>query len=231
MDERRRQRRQQRILASGQSRLGKITSTAFPEQTHFSTKRRDSTEDPSEELGAPPALLPQLDDPFLAISHNNMNDNPFFANNPFFTANVNNNNNNNSNNNTTISQEDVSVKYWNLVRLFLMTLLGLFIAYKERSVMGRDQFASLLHQNTIYSPYTSLFWYFALVELTLQTAQMMYHKGSIPNTPFFVTMLPPPLNQIVTLFLRYKLIWSCLVQDISVLVFVIGCSIVLSSLF
>lgn len=29
MDERRRQRRQQRILASGQSRLGKITSTAF----------------------------------------------------------------------------------------------------------------------------------------------------------------------------------------------------------
>ncbi|CEI88136.1 hypothetical protein RMCBS344292_02535 [Rhizopus microsporus] len=149
MDERRRQRRQQRILASGQSRLGKITSTAFPEQTHFSTKRRDSTEDPSEELGAPPALLPQLDDPFLAMSHNNMNDNPFFANNPFFTANV-----NNSNNNTTISQEDVSVKYWNLVRLFLMTLLGLFIAYKERSVMGRDQFASLLHQNTIYSPYT-----------------------------------------------------------------------------
>ncbi|RCH90888.1 hypothetical protein CU097_002989 [Rhizopus azygosporus] len=87
MDERRRQRRQQRILASGQSRLGKITSTAFPEQTHFSTKRRDSTEDPSEELGAPPALLPQLDDPFLAMSHNNMNDNPFFANNPFFTAN------------------------------------------------------------------------------------------------------------------------------------------------
>ncbi|CAO3593138.1 unnamed protein product [Absidia cylindrospora] len=61
---------------------------------------------------------------------------------------------------------------------------------------------------------------------------MFYQQGTVPSQSTLgalATQLPPPLNNIVTIFLRYRLIWSCLVQDCCVLVFVIGFAQVLSA--
>lgn len=67
----------------------------------------------------------------------------------------------------------------------------------------------------------------------MQSARLFYQKGTIPPTSTLATIatqLPYPFGNIVTIFLRYRLIWTCLVQDISVLVFIIGLSQVLASI-
>jgi hypothetical protein len=67
----------------------------------------------------------------------------------------------------------------------------------------------------------------------MQSARMFYQKGSMPPTSTFAqlaTQLPNPFGNIVTIFLRYRLIWTCLVQDICVLVFIIGLSQVVANI-
>jgi hypothetical protein len=76
-----------------------------------------------------------------------------------------------------------------------------------------------------------LFWYFVTVELGLQSARMFYHKGGAPPSTLatFAAQLPNPFGNIITIFLRYRLIWTCLVQDCSILIFIIGLSQVVST--
>jgi hypothetical protein len=60
---------------------------------------------------------------------------------------------------------------------------------------------------------------------------MFYQQGTMPPTSTIATLatqLPSPFGNIVTIFLRYRLIWTCLVQDICILVFIIGLSQVVS---
>lgn len=69
------------------------------------------------------------------------------------------------------------------------------------------------------------------LELGLQSARLFYQQGTMPPTSTIATLatqLPPPFGNMVTIFLRYRLIWSCLVQDICILVFIIGLAQVVS---
>lgn len=66
----------------------------------------------------------------------------------------------------------------------------------------------------------------------MQSARMFYQQGTMPPTSTIIqlaTQLPPPFGNVVTIFLRYRLIWTCLVQDICVLVFIIGLSQVIAN--
>ncbi|KAK4519613.1 uncharacterized protein ATC70_009850 [Mucor velutinosus] len=306
--ERRRQKRQQRILQSGESRLGKITGTAFPNRASASpspspspstssinkpasatthaplssrTQRRDS-DDPSEELGAPPPLNDintmmnqQFASMFGGISgipgsegnpaaaalmanslhaegqQSNMD--PFqqlFANaaaaqggqggfNPAALLATMAGGGGAEQPMTEEQQKiDRSQKYWNLLHFIMMILLGFYAVYTEWTRAGSERFASLLSSNASVASYPAihvpLFWYFITIELGLQSARLFYQQGTMPPTSTIATLatqLPHPLGSIITIFLRYRLIWTCLSQDICILVFIIGLSQVISNVF
>ncbi|KAL9548948.1 hypothetical protein MBANPS3_005440 [Mucor bainieri] len=309
--ERRRQKRQQRILQSGESRLGKITGTAFPNRASvspspspspstssinkpastpsastpppFRTQRRDS-DDPSEELGAPQPLndmntmmnqqfasmfggisgIPGSEgsafNPAAALMANGShaegqqqaNMDPFqqlFANaaaaqggqggfNP--AALLATMAGGGAEQPMTEEQQkmDRSQKYWNLLHFILMVLLGFYAVYTEWTRAGSERFASLLSSNASVASYPAvhvpLFWYFITIELGLQSARMFYQQGTMPPTSTIATLatqLPHPFGSIITIFLRYRLIWTCLSQDICILVFIIGLSQVISNVF
>ncbi|CAO3684473.1 unnamed protein product [Rhizopus stolonifer] len=220
MDERRRQRRQQRILEASQSRLSKITGKVYPEKTPsvpeptIIQQRRNSTDDPSDELGAPE---PIHTDPFSPNVFGVPSRFPDNVPNSSFPE---------------IVKEDSS-RYWNLAYFMLMTLLALYTVIRERTDAGREQFSSLLTENTFYVPSTSLFWNFAVLEVGLQSARFLLQKdetGNASTSSFLISQLPYPLGSALTVFLRYRLIGTCLIQDITILVFVLGISIVLSTI-
>ncbi|CAO3631651.1 unnamed protein product [Cunninghamella blakesleeana] len=165
----------------------------------------------------------------------------FPLNNPLFASMLNNaagggsSSTSSNNNNDASSITDPTLRYWNLLHLISMFLLGFYAVYLEWSTAGMDRLASLLQSNSnLYGGvHIPLFWYFATMELCLQSARLFYQNGGIATNSTLgaiATQLPPPFNNIVTVFLRYRLIWSCLVQDCCVLVFIIGFSQVLSAL-
>ncbi|OBZ88466.1 hypothetical protein A0J61_03484 [Choanephora cucurbitarum] len=237
--ERRRQKRQQRILNAGESRLHKITGTAFPHRasptpspsvsSEPTTRKVD--EDPSEDLGAPQPLFENLMGSNAAATLLGNDTPPFPFNleqkqgqeqafNPasLFAA-------FNAQASEPTVQRDITTSYWNGLHLIMMILLGCYAVYQECKI-GRETFSTLLyHAPTFYSNHMSLFWYFVTIELGLQSARMFYHKGSMPSNSTWAqlaTQLPHPIGTIATVFMRYRLIFSCLVQDISILIFIVG---------
>lgn len=287
--ERRRLKRQQRILQSGESRLSKITGTAFrnvfffnywflskltriianratPSPTPspstssintststpkpFNSQRRMS-DDPSEDLGAPPSLdmntlmQQQMASMFGGVSgvpgsapgdpleqlFGNAGGNGFNPTSLLATM--------MNNNGEGLPQQaeqaiDNSSKYWNLLHVLMMIMLGFYAVYTEWTKAGRERFASLLSTDVNNYPaiHVPLFWYFITIELCLQSARLFYQQGVMPPTSTLAqlaTQLPHPFGNIVTICLRYRLIWSCLSQDICILVFVIGISQVISN--
>ncbi|KAI8986354.1 hypothetical protein BDB01DRAFT_785299 [Pilobolus umbonatus] len=285
--ERRRQKRLNKILQSGESRLNKITGTTHQYKTnppvpspsvsyvpksnvehipsmHRSVSdgcfrpRRDS-DDPSEELGAPPPL--DMNDMMSQTLFNNMFNQPspsqststdtrtsienplenlFSASglpfNPALLASIAGNNMNGVSNADT-ENKDTSLKYWNLLHLIMMCLLGMYAVYTEWTTVGVDRLAALLHGNTLAVNYPAmnvpLFWYYITLELCMQSARLFYQQGNIESTStiaMIATQLPDPIGNIATILLRYRLIWTCLVQDCCILIFIIGLSEVISSL-
>ncbi|CAG8590875.1 9847_t:CDS:1, partial [Paraglomus occultum] len=57
----------------------------------------------------------------------------------------------------------------------------------------------------------------------------LFQNPSVINT--LATRLPRPILDVATVLVRYKLIWDCIWTDICVLVFLVGCFIVVGSLF
>ncbi|KAI8089259.1 uncharacterized protein BX664DRAFT_263269 [Halteromyces radiatus] len=241
--ERRRQKRQQKILSSAGDRLSRITGTAYrntstdnvrsrkqqPTSAPGTYISRSHDDDPSEALGAPPPL-----DPFDMFS--SMASRRGFSINPALLASMTGENINN--NNTSSAAMDPTIKYWNLIHLLSMLILGFYAVYMEWAAVGMTRMAQLLQatSNDIYGLSHSgpLFWYFATIELCLQSARMFYQQGTMASNSTLgalATQLPPPLNNIITVFLRYRLIWSCLVQDCCILVFIIGFAQVISAFF
>jgi hypothetical protein len=78
---------------------------------------------------------------------------------------------------------------------------------------GEDGFAS------------RLFLYFATVELVLQTSRYFVERGQLPRSGFMGALsrlLPEPYAGYVRLVGRYSVIWTTLVADAMVVVFVLG---------
>ncbi|KAG1186256.1 hypothetical protein G6F35_014691 [Rhizopus arrhizus] len=177
------------------------------------------TDDPSEELGAP--------EPINVLDHM-LNESLLqqFSSSPFTNI-----SNSNEQQQQTAVVADYS-RYWNLLHLVLMTFLAVYAVYKERIVMGEELFSSLLSQEAhIYSSaYTPFFWYFALLELGLLSARFLLQKDQMTsNNSILATIasqLPHPYNQVINLFMRYRLIGTLFIQDVFILVFVTGLSII-----
>ncbi|KAI8329832.1 hypothetical protein BC941DRAFT_442016 [Chlamydoabsidia padenii] len=290
--ERRRQKRQQKILTSAGDRLSRITGTAYPHRssptpspsTSASSLARSETplqqdaprqssrspspaiftrpltdrtvpsmttndDDPSEALGAPAPLDPfsMFNNTSLATGNPPQDLNDLFAAggggfpfNPALLASMTGGGPTDASTAPMQQVADPSVKYWNVIHLVSMMLLGIYGVYMEWTTAGMDRLAKLLRPDAseIYTlthsgAYVPLFWYFATIELCLQSARLFYQQGTMPTNStlgMIATQLPFPLNTMITVLLRYRLIWSCLVQDCCILVFVVGFAQVLSAL-
>ncbi|KAI9283441.1 hypothetical protein BC943DRAFT_99953 [Umbelopsis sp. AD052] len=125
---------------------------------------------------------------------------------------------------------DTTAKYWTLAHFVTMAMLGIYAIVAEFKANGRSHFANLILSNEPDSPFSSssafpLFWYFVTLELILQSSRLFYQKGQPPPSSMLGTIagyLPPPFSTGILLFLRYSLIWKCLVNDCCLLVFIIG---------
>lgn len=138
------------------SRHGPPTSTPS-----LSTTSSYLDQDPSEALGAPQPL-----DPFNMFNptfqqqggelppdlNELLSQGGFPLNNPLFASMLNNTAGGSSttttNNNDASSITDSTLKYWNILHLITMFLLGFYAIYLEWSTAGMDRFASLLQSNS-----------------------------------------------------------------------------------
>ncbi|KAL0090787.1 hypothetical protein F4703DRAFT_1835137 [Phycomyces blakesleeanus] len=222
-------------------------------------QRRASDEDPCESLGAPPPLStndPQIRsleefDTMLGLppssfsqqrqpQMDNLNAlNEMFGGqlpfNPAMLAGM-----QGQQQQTTEVTSDPSRLYWNLIHVSSMLWLGIYAVYTEWNTVGKDRFASLLWMNpteSISNGFTGvqfpLFWYFVTLELMMQAAQMFFQEGQAHSGSMLGSLaaqLPHPFSTIIITGLHYRTLWSCLVQDCCILVFVIGIAEVISAI-
>ncbi|KAI9030738.1 hypothetical protein CLU79DRAFT_883885 [Phycomyces nitens] len=220
-------------------------------------QRRASDEDPCESLGAPPPLSandPQIRsleefDAMLGLPPSSFSQrqpqadsinalNEMFGGqlpfNPAMLANM------QGQQQPTEVTNDPSRFYWNLIHVSSMLWLGIYAVYTEWSTAGLGRFASLLWMNPAESASNGftgvqfpLFWYFVTLELMMQAAQMFFQQGPAHSGSMLGTIagqLPHPFSTVILTCLHYHTLWSCLVQDCCILVFVIGIAQVISAI-
>ncbi|KAF9572132.1 hypothetical protein EC968_010218 [Mortierella alpina] len=137
-------------------------------------------------------------------------------------------------------QVDESARWWKLLHFVLSVLFGFLIVYREYSQQGDlGRFEGLAKEKPLpYGAYSvapmPVFWYFVTMELILQSTRMALHGVTASPSSMLGTIagfLPPPFSDAIRVFMRYRLIWSSLVNDMSVIVFIVGLTIVFSHMF
>lgn len=132
---------------------------------------------------------------------------------------------------------DPSARYWTLAHFVTISLLGIYAVVSEFKTVGPSHFSHLImsrEPDNAFGYSFPLFWYFVTLELILQSSRLFYHKGQPPPSSILGTIagyLPPPISTGILLFLRYSLIWKCLVNDCCLLVFIIGMAQIAAALF
>ncbi|KAF8981293.1 hypothetical protein BGZ46_003008 [Entomortierella lignicola] len=228
-------------------------TTTTTNTTTTSSTVHDADADPDDSLGAPPAHIPSQSDPFMSFSQHQqaltrmMQDsngsngsnrsrsttmqqqqqqNPFGNTPPGFTV--------------LTPQVDLTARWWKLLHFVMSALLGFAVVYREYSRQGDlGRFDALATEKPLpYGVFQSsqipVFWYFVTMELLLQSTRMFLHGVTASPGGILATIagfLPPPLADAIRVFMRYRLIWSSLVNDMSVVVFIIGSAIVFTHMF
>ncbi|KAH8551709.1 hypothetical protein BGW37DRAFT_519984 [Umbelopsis sp. PMI_123] len=134
---------------------------------------------------------------------------------------------------------DTTAKYWTLIHFVTMSLLGIYAVISEFKITGSSHFAHLMlnkEPDSVfpYGPSFPLFWYFVTLELILQSSRLFYQKGQPPQSSILGSIaayLPPPFSTGILLFLRYSLIWKCLVNDCCLLLFIVGMAQLTAAIF
>lgn len=70
-----------------------------------------------------------------------------------------------------------------------------------------------------------LFWYFAMMELFLQTGRFLLEKGRPPQGSWLTTIagfLPPPFNMYLGTVARYSVFLWTILADAGVVIFALG---------
>ncbi|CAG8565632.1 4167_t:CDS:2 [Cetraspora pellucida] len=125
-------------------------------------------------------------------------------------------------------QSDVQSKLWQLIHFFAMIMLGLLAigsevfrhdgTWSRLAILNYKKPNEIVDSDRVSS--LSLFWYFVTIELILQSSRLFLQKdrtfgGSALGT--IAANLPPPLSDVLTVLLRYNLIWNSLWEDICML--------------
>ncbi|CAG8562074.1 5503_t:CDS:2 [Ambispora gerdemannii] len=134
-----------------------------------------------------------------------------------------------------VGGQNLRARTWKLIHFVVMFSLGLYVvSYKLFfRVNAWHHFNYLIYDNSNHLSNNELsiplFWYFITLELILHTTrffldqqqlqQQQMNKPSYDSTNF-VSILPYPLPQVITILIRYRLIWNNLWADLCALVFV-----------
>lgn len=124
---------------------------------------------------------------------------------------------------TTTQQPVSGADYiWRIVHALFALALGLYAVIKlpfTGTETARVEF-------TQDSQGSRLFWIFATTELVLQSSRYFLDQGQLPPSGIISTigmMLPEPYAGYVRTFSRYSVIWTTIVSDAMVVVFILGC--------
>ncbi|KAG0201351.1 hypothetical protein BGX28_005801 [Mortierella sp. GBA30] len=137
-------------------------------------------------------------------------------------------------------QVDLTARWWKLLHLVLSVLLGCGVVYREYSRQGDwGRFDSLATEKPLpYGAYQvapmPVFWYFVTMELILQSTRMALQGVTASPSSTLGTIagfLPPPFSDAIRVFMRYRLIWTSMVNDLSIVVFIVGLTIVFTHMF
>lgn len=111
---------------------------------------------------------------------------------------------------------------WRIVHAAFSLLLGLYAAVNftfTGSKAARSQYA-------VEGVASQLFWIFATIELLLQSSRYFIDGGKLPVSGIMGglgQMLPEPYANYVRIFSRYSIIYTTVVSDAMVVIFVLGC--------
>ncbi|KAI9680192.1 MAG: hypothetical protein M1829_001429 [Trizodia sp. TS-e1964] len=112
---------------------------------------------------------------------------------------------------------------WRVVHALFALVFGLSLAYTlPASMLPRSGSDSIL---PIESPPLSIFWIFATVELVLQSTRFFLERGRVGGGGVLVAVagfLPQPYRGWVELVGRYAVIYTTLMADVMLVVFVLG---------
>ncbi|CAI2169299.1 11879_t:CDS:2 [Funneliformis geosporum] len=136
-------------------------------------------------------------------------------------------------------QLDLQSKLWQVIHFGTIILLGGLLASVEflREKGAWTRFYRLNYERpediiaTESIPYMRVFWYFITVELILQSSRMFFQQDRVfqgSTLGQFASKLPAPFSDVLTVLLRYNLIWNSLLEDICILVFIVGFTITMA---
>ena len=112
---------------------------------------------------------------------------------------------------------------WKIIHGTFALSVGLYILntyHFSGSRISRVLYASAADQQT------SIFWIFSTVELLLQSTRFFMERGTIGQSGILGTIakfLPMPWKGYVSLVARYSGIYTTVVEDAMIIVFVLGC--------
>ena len=125
-----------------------------------------------------------------------------------------------------------SAYIWRILHAMSALLLGIYLsthvtfASTARLKDPRSTAPTLISPGGGEVAGTDMFWIFAITELVLQGSRMVLESGKGQEMPGWLamvgTVLPEPWKGWIRLALRYRGIWSTLVEDSMVVLFVLG---------
>lgn len=126
---------------------------------------------------------------------------------------------------TETKQEDTRGCLWKMVHAVFALVLGIYVTATSHAFNGdlsRGGIAGAGHEGGV-----NAFWLFATAELVLQSSRFFLERGTSSQLGGWIgimgNMLPEPWRRYVKLAARYSGIWSTVVEDGMVVVFVLGC--------
>lgn len=122
-------------------------------------------------------------------------------------------------------QQDTYAYLWKVLHAVFALILGIYVTATSHAFNGdvsRGGIAGAGHEGGV-----NVFWLFATAELVLQSSRFFLEKGTGSQLGGWIgivgNMLPEPWGRYARLAARYSGIWSTIVEDGMVVVFVLGC--------
>ena len=122
------------------------------------------------------------------------------------------------------AQADKHGYLWKIVHAVFALVLGIYVTARSHAFNGNVSRGGL--SGAGHEGGRNIFWAFATAELVLQSSRFFLEKGQ--SSPLggwmgiVANMLPEPYKGWLTLAGRYSGIWSTIVEDGMVIVFIIG---------
>ncbi|KAL9089077.1 MAG: hypothetical protein Q9165_005890 [Trypethelium subeluteriae] len=115
---------------------------------------------------------------------------------------------------------------WRIVHSLFALMLALYIALSSTFNGSKLSRATVVSESEQGGGVTlRLFWMFATAELILQSTRYFIEKGRLPEAGWLGmvgNVLPEPFKSYVAIIARYGVMWTIVVSDAMVVVFVLG---------